>query len=245
MLHGRGRPLRDALGGGRAGHGAARESGSRPRPGPHDRGRGDPPDPRAAASRRGPRRRPRGRTPSPSKAHEGQTRALRRALRHALGRRRPRSSPSSASTRRASAAALLHDVVEDTEVTLEEIEQEFGPPARGDRRRGDQARPPALLLEGGPAGGDGAQDARRDGQGLAGPRHQARRPAAQHADARGHAGVEAAPHRPADPRHLRPARAPPRDPGDQVAARGPLLPGAAPEALRRDRPDGRHPGAAA
>ena len=42
-----------------------------------------------------------------------------------------------------------------------------------------------------------------------------------------------------------PARAPPRDPGDQVAARGPRLRDPAPEAVRRDRPDGGDPGAAA
>ena len=48
------------------------------------------------------------------------------------------------------------------------------------------------------AGGDHPQDARRHGQRLAGPAHQAGRPAAQHADAGRDAGVEAAPDGPGD-----------------------------------------------
>ena len=46
-------------------------------------------------------------------------------------------------------------------------------------------------------------------------------------------------HRPRDARRLRPARAPPRGPAGQVAARGPRVRDAAAQALRRDRPDGR------
>ena len=57
---------------------------------------------------------------------------------------------------------------------------------------------------------------------------------------RGDAGVEAAPDRPGDPRHLRAAGASPGDPGAQVAARGPGVRHPAPQALRRDRADGRH-----
>ena len=52
----------------------------------------------------------------------------------------------------------------------------------------------------------------------------------------GDARREAAAHRPGDARHLRPAGAPARHAGDQAAARGPLVRGAAPEALRRARP---------
>jgi GTP diphosphokinase / guanosine-3',5'-bis(diphosphate) 3'-diphosphatase len=55
----------------------------------------------------------------------------------------------------------------------------------------------------------------------------------------------AAAHRPGDPRHLRAPGAPPRHAGDQAAARGPRVRGAAPQALRRDRPHGRHPHARA
>ena len=47
--------------------------------------------------------------------------------------------------------------------------------------------------------------------------------------------------RPGDPRHLRPAGPPLRDPGHQVAARGPGLRHPASPPLRRDRADGRHP----
>ncbi len=38
------------------------------------------------------------------------------------------------------AAGLIHDVVEDTAVTIEEVEQEFGPEIDADRRRADQDR---------------------------------------------------------------------------------------------------------
>ena len=101
------------------------------------------------------------------------------------------------------AAALLHDAVEDTR---------FGPgrdrdrvrPRRGrHRRRGHQAGPGPLRLPPGAAGRHHAQDAGRHGQGPAGPADQAGGPAAQHADHRGHAGVEAEAQRPGDPRHLR------------------------------------------
>ena len=67
------------------------------------------------------------------------------------------------------------------------------------RRRGHQARPPRVRLQGGPAGGHHPQDARGHGQRLAGAAHQAGRPPAQHADDRRDARVEA-------------ARAPPRRP---------------------------------
>ena len=68
--------------------------------------------------------------------------------------------------------------------------------------------------------------------------HQARRPPAQHVDDRGAARGETRAHRARDARHLRPARASPRHAGDQAAARGPVVRVAAPQALRRDRPDG-------
>ena len=61
----------------------------------------------------------------------------------------------------------------------------------------------------------------------------------------GDADREAAAHRPGDARHLRAAGAPARHPGDQAAARGPLVRGAAPQALRRARPPRRHPHARA
>ena len=78
-----------------------------------------------------------------------------------------------------------------------------------------------LRLQGGAAGRHDAQDARGDGEGPAGPDHQAGRPAAQHAHDRGDARVEAAAHRAGDARHLRAAGASPRHAGDEAAARGP------------------------
>ena len=56
----------------------------------------------------------------------------------------------------------------------------------------------------------------------------------------GDAAREAAAHRPGDARHLRPAGPPARHAGDQAAARGPLVRGAVPEALRRARPPRQH-----
>ena len=112
---------------------------------------------------------------------------------------------------------------------------------RRDRRRRHQARAGPVRLQGGPAGRHHAQDAGGDGQGPAGPDHQARRPSAQHAHDRGDAGVEAGAHRPGDARHLRAAGPPPRHAGRQAAARGPGLRRPAPQALRRDRPHGRRP----
>ncbi len=164
----------------------------------------------------------------------------RRALRHPPrggGHHRRRARPR----RPVGGPALLHDAVEDTGLTLEEVEERVRSRGRRNRRRGHQARPPPVRLEGGPAGGHGPQDARGDGDGLAGARHQARRPAPQHADRGGDAGVEAAPHSAGDARHLRASRAPARDPGAQVAARGSGLRDASPQALRRDRADGGHP----
>ena len=143
------------------------------------------------------------------------------------------------------AAALLHDAVEDTTVTKDDIERELGRRRRHHRRRRHQARPPPVRLQGGAAGRDAAQDARGDGEGHPGPAHQARRPAPQHAHHRVAARVQAAAHRAGDARHLRAARAPARHRRHEVAARGHVVRGAPPAALRRDRADGRHPGARA
>ena len=112
---------------------------------------------------------------------------------------------------------------------------------RRDRGRRHQARSDQVRHQGGPAGRLHAQDARGDGQGPAGPDHQALRPPPQHAHDRRHAGVEAGAHRPRDARHLRPPGPPPRHAGGAPGARGPVLRGHAPEALRRDRPHGVHP----
>ena len=143
------------------------------------------------------------------------------------------------------AAALLHDAVEDTGASLAQIEAEFGPAVaaivdgvtkldrlRFDSKEAQQAATMRKML---------VAMAKR----LARARHQARGPAPQHADPVGDAGVEAAADRRGDAGHLRAARAPPRDPGSEVAAGGPCLRDAPPEAVRRDRPDGGHPRSAA
>ena len=130
-------------------------------------------------------------------------------------------------------------------MTTEVIDRDFGPAGGPHRGRGHQARPAAVRLQGGPAGRHRAQDAGGHGQRLAGADHQAGRPAPQHADPVGDAGVEAAPHRPGDPGHLRPPGPPARHPGGQVAAGGPGLRHPPPQALRRDRADGGQPGPAA
>ncbi|GIU89535.1 MAG: hypothetical protein KatS3mg010_0634 [Acidimicrobiia bacterium] len=93
------------------------------------------------------------------------------------------------------AAALLHDAVEDTSRHPRGPHARVRRRGRGDRRRRHQARPAAVRLEGGAAGRDDAQDARGDGEGRPGAAHQARRPAAQHADDRVAAGGEAGAHR--------------------------------------------------
>ncbi len=154
----------------------------------------------------------------------------------------PRSWPSSGLDDVTVAAALLHDAVEDTGVTLERPHRaDFGPDVAAivdgvtklDRLKFDSKEAQQAATD--------AQDAGGHGQGPAGPDHQAVRPAPQHAHDRRHAGVEAGAHRPGDARHLRPAGPPPRHAGHEAAARGPLLRRAAPQALRRDRPHGRHP----
>ncbi len=80
------------------------------------------------------------------------------------------------------AAAILHDVVEDTSVTAEEVAEQFGARDRQPRRRRHQADPHSLSVEGRRAGREPAQDVHRDGQGHPRDHHQAGRPPAQHAD---------------------------------------------------------------
>ena len=144
------------------------------------------------------------------------------------------------------AAALLHDAVEDTEITLADVEAQLRRRGGDDRRRRHQARADPVRLARGAAGGHDAQDAGGDGAATSGSSSSssptgsttcARSPAMPHEKQQRD--------RPGDARHLRPAGAPARDPGDQAAARGPLVRGAAPEALRRARPPRRHPHARA
>ena len=134
------------------------------------------------------------------------------------------------------AAALLHDAVEDTEITLDDVDRDFGAEIaeivdgltkleriRFDSREAQQAATMRKMLVA------MARDLRVLVIKLADR-------LAQHADAGRHAAGQAAAHRPGDDRHLRPAGPPAGDPGDQAAARGPVVRRAAPEALRRARP---------
>ena len=113
---------------------------------------------------------------------------------------------------------------------------------RGDgaRRRRHQARQGEVRRH--RAGRDDPQDDRRDEPRHPGARHQARRPAAQHAHAAlpqaGGAGAD----RPRDARHLRAAGPSARHEHPEVGARGPRLRDPAPQDVRRDRPARRRAG---
>ncbi len=141
------------------------------------------------------------------------------------------------------AAALLHDAVEDTSVTIENLVADFGPDLTAivdgvtkldrlqfDSREAQQAATMRKMLVA------MAKDVRVLLIKLADRLHNMRTIASL-------PGGEAEADRERDARHLRAARAPARDPGREVAARGPRVRGAAPEALRRDRAHGRERGA--
>ena len=81
-------------------------------------------------------------------------------------------------------AALLHDTVEDTHVTLEDDRGGVRRRGRAHRRRPHEAGPDRVPLPRAGAGRERPQDDRRDGRRHPGPADQARRPPAQHADAR-------------------------------------------------------------
>ena len=96
-----------------------------------------------------------------------------------------RSSPTSSSTRTTVASGLIHDVVEDTAVDARRRRARVRQGDRRDRRRADEDRQAAeQRLEPGPAGRELPQAAAVDREGRARHHRQARRPAAQHADAR-------------------------------------------------------------
>ena len=135
-------------------------------------------------------------------------------------------------------AALLHDTVEDTGATLEEIEAAFGNEVAAARGRGHQALQDPLREQGGPPGRELPQADRLDVERHPRAGGQARRPPPQHADARLHDEAEADPEGEGDARGLRAPGAPPRDPLAQVGARGPRVRDAAPQALQRDPADG-------
>ena len=82
------------------------------------------------------------------------------------------------------AAAVLHDTVEDTEATLEEINTTLRAADRRARRRPDQDQAPRPRLEARRAGRELPQAPARDRRRRARAAGQARRPPAQHAHAR-------------------------------------------------------------
>ena len=132
------------------------------------------------------------------------------------------------------AAALLHDTVEDTEYSLDQLRKDFGARGRDAGRRRDQARQGQLRRRG--AGRDRAQDGRRDGARHPRAGHQARRPAAQRAHLEVRPGGVRRAQGPRDARDLRAAGAPARHEHHQVGARGPVVRDALPQGVRRDRP---------
>ncbi len=105
-------------------------------------------------------------------------------------------------------AALLHDTIEDTDYTLDEMKERLRPRGHAARRRRHQAGQGQARRRG--QGRDHPQDGRRDGQGPAGPGDQAGRPAAQHADPDLPAPAQAGAEGQGDAGDPRPAGPPPR-----------------------------------
>ena len=136
-------------------------------------------------------------------------------------------------------AALLHDTVEDTSASLEEVHERVRRGDRRPRRRRHQADRADVPVARRGAGRELPQDDGRDGLGHPGHPDQARRSPAQHAHDRRDAQAEADREGARDARHLRADRPPARHPRDQVGARGPRVPDAAPAQVQRDQGAGR------
>ena len=106
------------------------------------------------------------------------------------------------------AAALLHDTIEDTATTRAEIDSSVRPRHRHAGRWSDQAQKARSGHQGSQAGGKPAQAAAGDRRRRARAARQARRPPAQHAHARLHAGRGAPARRRGDAGNLCAARRP-------------------------------------
>ena len=120
------------------------------------------------------------------------------------------------------AAALLHDVVEDSDVRTEDIAREFGAEIAGivdglTKISSSPSAPPRRSRSRTTA------SCCCDREGCAGHHHQAGRPAAQHAHAGAPPARPAAPDRDGDPRDLRAAGPPLRHGRHQGRAGGPGL----------------------
>ena len=132
-------------------------------------------------------------------------------------------------------AAILHDVIEDTPISKEELAGELRRAGRRDRRRRHQARPDPVQVARRSAGGMLPQDGARDGARPARDPREARRPHAQHAHARCD-GARAAPRgRARDARHLRADRGTPRPLQHEARARRPRLQGGVSASLQGAR----------
>ena len=132
-------------------------------------------------------------------------------------------------------AALLHDTVEDTSASLDEVQRRVRRDDRAARRRRHEADRDHVPEPRRAPGRELPQDDGRDGERRARHPDQARRPASQHAHARGAGEAEADREVARDARDLRAARPPARDPRDEVGARGPRVPAPAPAEVRRDQ----------
>ncbi len=138
-------------------------------------------------------------------------------------------------------AALLHDTVEDTDVTLEVITEAVRRRRHADRRRPHEARPAPVPHPRAGAGRERPQDDRGDGRRHPRAVDQAGRPAPQHADGLGARAGEADAHGHRDARDLRAPGEPARRPGGEVGARGPVVQDAPSGPLQGDRAAGRDP----
>ena len=117
-------------------------------------------------------------------------------------------------------AAILHDVIEDTPISKEELVGEVRRARGRDRRRRHQARPDPVQVARRSAGGILPQDGAGDGARPARDPREARGPHAQHAHARCD-GAGAPPRgRARDARHLRAHRRPARALQHEARARG-------------------------
>ena len=140
------------------------------------------------------------------KAHGTQMRASGDPYFSPSGRSRRHPDRAASSTTATIVTGLLHDTIEDTVATLEEIEQLFGEEIAPPGRRRHQAVALELAVREHQAGGEFPQVHAGDVEGHPRAAGQAGRPAAQHAHAALHQGAGKAPaHRARDDGDLRAA----------------------------------------